>query len=116
AAGLPCTQLPQLGATVTSFANTSLAAATTYSYRVRAFDGPNTSAYSNTVAPATLPPPPAPSGLSAASISPSRIDLAWTDNSSYETGFRVERSADGVTFTQMALVAANATTASSLSL
>src|SRR5262249_33430500 len=114
--GVTFTQIAQLGANVTSYANTSPAADTTSRYRTRASAGPNNSASSNTVAPATLPPPPAPSGLGAVAVSPSRIDLAWTDNSTYETGFRVERSTDGVTFTQMALVAANATTASSTSL
>jgi uncharacterized delta-60 repeat protein len=35
--------------------------------------------------------PAAPTGLAAASISSSEIDLAWTDNSSDELGFRIER-------------------------
>ena len=33
----------------------------------------------------------APSNLSASAISKSRIDLSWQDNSSTETGFRIER-------------------------
>ncbi|HXE89395.1 MAG TPA: fibronectin type III domain-containing protein [Terriglobales bacterium] len=36
-------------------------------------------------------PPNAPSGLLAAGTSSSQIDLAWTDNSDNEDGFRVER-------------------------
>jgi uncharacterized delta-60 repeat protein len=39
--------------------------------------------------------PAAASGLTATAATSSRIDLAWTDNSSDETGFTVERSADG---------------------
>jgi formylglycine-generating enzyme required for sulfatase activity len=39
--------------------------------------------------------PEAPSGLSAGSLSVSRIHLSWNDNSSNETGFRIERSPDG---------------------
>jgi hypothetical protein len=36
--------------------------------------------------------PAAPTGLSAAAISISQIDLSWTDNANNETGFRIERS------------------------
>src|SRR5262245_15250006 len=36
--------------------------------------------------------PAAPSGLSASAISSSQINLAWQDNSSNETGFRIERA------------------------
>ncbi|HEX8557433.1 MAG TPA: S8 family serine peptidase [Pyrinomonadaceae bacterium] len=51
-------------------------------------------------------PPAAPSGLKAAAASKTQINLTWDDNSSNETGFRVERSADGVSFAQVATVGA----------
>ncbi len=41
--------------------------------------------------PPPPPPPAAPSGLAATAISASQIDLAWTDNSDDEDGFRIER-------------------------
>lgn len=41
--------------------------------------------------------PNAPSGLAASTASSSAILLTWTDNSSEETGFEIERSADGST-------------------
>jgi hypothetical protein len=41
------------------------------------------------------PPPDAPTGLVATTVSAVRIDLAWTDESDDETGFDVERSVDG---------------------
>jgi len=56
---------------------------------------------------ASLPP----SGLTATAISKTEIDLAWTDNSSDETGFNVQRATDSG-FTQNVtntLVAANST-------
>jgi hypothetical protein len=46
--------------------------------------------------------PAAPSGLTATAVSGTRIDLAWSDNSTNETGFRVERSTNGTSFTQIA--------------
>ena len=67
--------------------------------------------------PTPIPPalPAAPSGLSATAISRNRIDLAWTDNSSNETGFQIERSREGGAFSLIAMTAANATTYSNTS-
>jgi hypothetical protein len=48
--------------------------------------------------PTTPPPPPpptAPSGLTAAAVSDTRIDLSWADNSTAEDGFKIERSPNG---------------------
>ena len=60
----------------------------------------------------TLPPlPPAsPSGLVATPISSSQINLAWLDNSTNESSFRIERSLNNVNFSQIATMGANATT------
>jgi len=41
----------------------------------------------------TPTPPAAPSGLTASAASASQINLAWTDNASNETAFKVERAA-----------------------
>ncbi len=50
-----------------------------------------------------------PTTLSANAVSPSQINLVWVDASNNEIGFKIERSADGgVTFTQIATTAANA--------
>ncbi len=38
-----------------------------------------------------LPPPAAPSGLTATAVSTSRVDVIWLDNSTNETGFIVAR-------------------------
>jgi len=64
-----------------------------------------------TIAAAAPPAPTAPSSLSATANSSTQITLTWTDNATNETGFRIERSADGSTgWTQIATPAANATT------
>ena len=62
------------------------------------------------------PPPAAPSGLKAAAASKTQISLTWVDNSSDETGFKVERSTDGVSFTQLATLAAGSRSYASTSL
>jgi hypothetical protein len=65
--------------------------------------------YFTIVKGSTLAPPAPPSGLGATAVSSSRIDLAWTDASANEDGFRVERSTDGTTFGAIATVGAGTT-------
>ena len=114
--GVNFTLAATLAANVTSYANTSLNAGTTYTYRIRAYDGPNYSAFSNTASATTQATPAAPSNLTATAISTSRIDLTWSDNSSNESGFKLERSSDGVSFLQIATFAANTTSYSNTGL
>jgi len=55
-------------------------------------------------------PPVAPTGLMATVVSATRVDLAWTDASTNETGFTVERkSGAGGAFLPIASLAAGAT-------
>jgi subtilisin len=71
-------------------------------------------------APAAPPDPPgAPSGLIASAFSSSQINLTWTDASTNETGFKIERCAGTApcsSFTQIATVGAGATTFSNTGL
>jgi hypothetical protein len=53
--------------------------------------------------------PAAASGLSASVVSSTRIDLTWQDNSSNETGFKLQRATDGGPWEDAALVPADAT-------
>ena len=104
-------------ADVTTFSNSSLPAGTRYYYRVRASNATGDSAYSNVAEATTLSDTPtAPSSLAASAISSSRVDLQWTDSSTNETGFKVERSTDGTNFSQLATVGRDVTTYSSRSL
>jgi hypothetical protein len=62
--------------------------------------------------PSTTVPPAAPSQLtvsSSVSNPTSSLLLAWTDNTTIADGYRVERSADGVTFAQVAQLGSTAT-------
>ncbi len=82
-----------------------------YSYRLRVSNAVATSGYTSTATATTLPPN-TPTGLSGAPVTATRIDLTWTDNSSNETGFRIERcTGDACTnFAEIATVGANITT------
>lgn len=51
-----------------------------------------------------------PSGLTSTTQTTSSIQLKWTDNSSDETGFSIERSTDGTTYSVLATVGSNVTT------
>lgn len=59
-------------------------------------------------------PPAAPTGVTATPISPNRVDLRWTDQSTTEDGFRVLRGVGTATPTTIAAVAANVTSFSDL--
>jgi hypothetical protein len=47
-------------------------------------------------APPRRTPPPAPNGLTATAVSGTAVNLNWSDNSSNESSFTVEQSADGI--------------------
>lgn len=112
-----------VGANVTNYSDTGLNPSTTYYYYVQAYKG-NQSASSNTTSATTFPDEPqlpaAPSNLTAivtdyyydatSSITYAWIKLDWQDNSSNETGFRIERSTDGTNFDYTGGVGANITT------
>lgn len=113
--GAGCTSFSQIatvGANVSSYANTGLAASTSYSYRVRAYNEAGDSGFSNTASATTQAAsalPAAPSSLTAVAVSSSQVNLAWVDNSTNEDGFKIERCT-GVkctNFVQVATVGAN---------
>jgi subtilisin family serine protease len=105
----------RVGANVINYADSGLAAQTLYRYRVSAFNTAGVSKYSDIVeatTPAPPQPPAAPTNLIASAVSPTEIDLNWSDNSANETGFRIERCiGQGCTnFSQLVVaVAANVT-------
>jgi len=98
-----------VGPDVTSYADTGLAEATPYNYRVRATNAVGDSGYSNEILAYTLPA--APMDLTATAINERRVDLAWADHSAGESGFRIEKKV-GVagSWTAINLVAPDVTT------
>jgi hypothetical protein len=120
-------QIASVGASVTSYTNSGLSSGKKYYYRVRAYNAYGNSSFTN-VASATTGssssssgstltiPPAAPSSLSASSASSSSIKLTWHDNSTRENGYKIERSTDGKTFSQIATVGASVTSYTNSSL
>ncbi len=88
--------------TISNYSNTDLSCGSLYYYRVRAHrhsDDMYSTDYSN-IANATtqacpIPPPAYPTDLSATAVSQSQINLSWSDNSSDESDFHIERSPNG---------------------
>jgi len=109
-------QIAIVKADVTSYSNTTgLGEATTYYYRVWAYNPGGNSGYSNEANTATYPA--APSDLSATAVAYNQINLSWTDNSSVEEGFRIERKTESAgTYGQIATVEADVTSYSNTGL
>ena len=82
-----------------TFVDTAVQSGNSYTYQVKALNGPTSSQYSNT-AGVTIPAvPAAPTNLAATlQTSPYRVRLNWRDNATNETGFGIERSDNGGTF------------------
>lgn len=82
------------GTGATSYVDNTVAANTTYYYRVRAFNGALVTAWTGRVSASTVPA--APSGLTGTLASIKSVTLNWTDNGLTETGFTVQRATDNL--------------------
>ncbi|HEX8169921.1 MAG TPA: fibronectin type III domain-containing protein [Thermoanaerobaculia bacterium] len=113
--GAACTSFVAVGQTaanVIAFDDLSATPGTLYRYRVFAFNAAGSSAASAVAEITTpIPPPAAPVSLTASALSPYEISLRWTDASTSESGFAIERcSGSGcTTFVRIAQTAANVT-------
>lgn len=82
-----------MAANLTSFTDDiSTNSDTVYAYRIRAFDGENFSAYSDTIA--WFSTNSAPSSLQIEQMSQDTLQLTWQDNSIGEQYFRIDRKID----------------------
>ncbi|HUT65436.1 MAG TPA: fibronectin type III domain-containing protein [Spirochaetota bacterium] len=83
---------------------------TTYYFRVLAYNEKGNSTYSNTANATTLESPTlaptAPTGLTATAIGDLVIRLTWTDNSTVEESFIIQRGPDGIEFKDIVKVKA----------
>jgi hypothetical protein len=101
--------LPELGSDVAAFMDEGLEADVTYYYRVSSIAAHRTSAPSDVASATTLPAPPPATVVTATPSSSSEIALSWTDVDG-ETGYRIERSTDGVTWNEIGTAGADVTT------
>ena len=116
----PYTLITTTAANATTYNSTGLTAGTAYFYRVSATNaiGDSATITATATTQGTAPTiPSTPTQLTATAVSTSQINLAWTDNSTNETGFKIER-APALTgpYTLVTTTAANATTSSSTGL
>jgi hypothetical protein len=100
--------------TATAHADTGLTGSTTYHYRLLASGSCGyTTTPSNVVTVTTLTPPPAapaaPANLAAKAASTTSINLTWSDRSTAESGFYVERSSGSSGWVRIATLGANTT-------
>src|SRR5262249_28972012 len=108
----PWTRIANLPADITSCASTGLSPATVYYYRVSSYNSWGNS-FSEIVLARPLSPLPAgaPNNLVATSLGSTAIKLAWANNASDATGFKIERcQGDGCSsFDQTGMVSASET-------
>jgi uncharacterized repeat protein (TIGR02543 family) len=99
-----------VSAGVKSYSDTTAAPNSTYNYRVSAFAGASSSAYSRVVSVMTPIHVAAPTNLLATPTSANAISLTWTDNADNETGYKIERRKSTVnTWKVVATTGANVT-------
>jgi fibronectin type 3 domain-containing protein len=102
--------IAQLATNATQYADTHITASTKYYYKVVVTNASGNSPYSNVAAAVTLPKvPSAPSGLKAATISQTEIDLTWQPGASGVGGYAIDRSTDGVNYIPLINVGASVT-------
>jgi len=97
------TEVGTVSADVTEHTDSGRTYGQSYNYRVAAYTPINISSWA-TITTATEFS--APSDLSTISISDNEIQLNWTDNTGYETGFKIERD-DGSGYSEIGIVSAN---------
>jgi fibronectin type 3 domain-containing protein len=92
--------------TATSFVDSTALNGTTYYYRVRANDATSSGPNSGTVSATPPGGVAAPSNLGA-TINNGTVALTWSDNSTTETGFRIERKLNAGAYSTLQSVGVN---------
>jgi hypothetical protein len=110
--GVNWVQVANLSGSSSAFSDGGVSGNTIYYYRVAASNGGGTSAFSAPAEAVTpnLILPNAPSSLVATNAGRGKVSLRWVDNSTNETGFRIEYSSNGTSWSLLTNVGANVTT------
>ncbi len=112
-AGGTFAQIALTAANATSYADTTVAASTSYEYRIRATRSTTDGSYSTTATVTTPAPggsvPSAPTNLTATMTTKPRVQLNWIDTSSNETAFTIQRRYTGWIWGDVGTVGANVT-------
>jgi titin len=101
--GVTWAALASVSAGVTSYSNVGLVGGYGYAYRVRAL---NAGGYSDAGGSVVGTTRPAAVAVTTSSPLPTQVNLGWT-NVAGETGYRVERSGDGATWSLLTSAGAN---------
>jgi flagellar assembly factor FliW len=106
------TEIAQVGPNIAAYSNTGLTGGTEYCYRVRSYNTAGNSTYTNESCNNTFPDlPNVPINLVASIIqSPLSVELVWTDNSTTEEGFIIEKETLTDAYVVLDTVSANTTT------
>ena len=96
-------------ANVSYYLDTGLTTREKYTYRVRACAGQNRSDYSNETSIPTLLSIliSAPTKITTKRLNNQSIELTWTDNCNFESGYKIERSTGTNPFIEIARTSAN---------
>jgi len=106
---IPVALLP---ADATSFSDLNRLGGTSLTYRLRVLGGGAGDSGTMTAAastPVSPPPPGDPTGFTLTAPSSGQVQLQWTDASSSEDAFEVDRSSDGTTFFTVAMLLSGST-------
>jgi hypothetical protein len=102
--GVTFSQIVTLGAGVTTYNDPNPGVSMRYFYRVAARDASGNSPWSDVASAVNRPGPP--TGLAITAWNTSSLVLNWKDVSG-DSGYRIERSSDGVNFSTLATVGTN---------
>jgi hypothetical protein len=105
-AGSTWTTVGTVGPNLTTFRDDGRASEQPVCYRVLAYNEHGNSGASNV---SCTTPPGGPTNLTASAPTEGGISLTWTDNSSIEDGYEVQRTTDGVSFRTRVILGANTT-------
>jgi uncharacterized delta-60 repeat protein len=104
----PWSSVIPLAATSTGYTDINLLPGSSYCYRIQSYRNSDSKSSRWNLASVALPPATAPSNLTATTALTTQVNLNWTDNTTGETGFKIERcslsTCNGTDFAQTGFI------------